>query len=144
MEEQKIEEEVKEEVKEEENNTEQETEEKDPSEELNEQISRHVVAILNSEDVAKLLPTIKTLPKEELQALIKIIALAMANSSFGSVVIYDAMLKGTLEKHFNAIGDFVNNLRADLNGVIEAMKIHQKKIGILENKGLLSEIEKEK
>ena len=140
MEEQKIEEEVKEE----ENNTEQEKEEKDPSEVLNDQISKHVVAILNSEDVAKLLPTIKTLPKEELQSLIKIIALAMANSSFGSVVIYDAMLKGALEKQFDAIGDFVNNLRADLNGVIEAMKVHQKKISILENKGLLSEIEKEK
>lgn len=143
MEEQKNEE-LKEEVKEEENNAEQEKEEKDPSEELNDQISKHVVAILNSEDVAKLLPTIKTLPKEELQSLIKIIALAMANSSFGSVVIYDAMLKGALEKQFDAIGDFVNNLRADLNGVIEAMKVHQKKISILENKGLLSEIEKEK
>ena len=143
MEEQKNEE-LKEEVKEEENNTDREKEEKDPSEELNEMISKHVVAILNSEDVAKLLPTIKTLPKEELQSLIKIIALAMANSSFGSIVIYDGMLKTALAKQFDAFGDFMNNLRADLNGVIEAMKVHQKKIGILENKGLLSEIEKEK
>ena len=54
------------------------------------------------------------------------------------------MLKTALAKQFDAFGDFVNNLRADLNGVIEAMKVHQKKIGILENKGLLSEIEKEK
>ena len=128
-------EEVKEEVQEEE-------EKKDPSDELNEMISKHVVAILNSKDVQELLPNIQSLPKEELSALIKIIALAMANSSFGSIVIYDGMLKDALEKQFDNIGQFVNNLRADLNGVIEAMKIHNAKISDLEKKSLLSEVEK--
>ena len=127
-------------------NEEQGTEEKaerDLSEELNEMISKHVVAILNSEDISKLLPEIKSVPKEELHTLCKIIAIAMANSSFGSIVIYDNMLKDALEAQFENTINFINNLRADLDGVIEAMKIHQKKIGILENKELASEIKKE-
>ena len=118
--------------------TEEEMEE--PGNVLFKAISEMCIKILQDSTINESFDIIgKELGVDATKALINVIAISMSHGSYNSILFYDDLLKKELHKQFDNVGDYVNKMKADLEGMKAVIKIHQNQLSEINNKLQISD-----
>lgn len=108
---------------------------KEPAYVLYNQIAESSIKILEIPAVVNIFAKLsKTLGEDMSKSIVELFALTMTQSAHQAVLFYDDLLKAELTKQFDNIGEHVNKSQAELEGIKEAINVHRKKIGEIENR----------
>ena len=107
-------------------------------------LTETILKILQNKELLEMFKKLETqgLNPETIKMLVNIIALVSTHAAYHSILFYDDLLKDELTKQFNSMAEFMNIMKADINGISGACVVYKTKIGELENKLKIDEISK--
>jgi hypothetical protein len=101
-----------------------------------------IIHILKNEELSKQFKLLEenNISNEAIKILINIIAVITTNATYSAVVFYDELLKKELSKQFDNLGNHINKLTSEINGIKPACEVYNKKIGNIEKILKINEI----
>ena len=108
--------------------TSEDDEKKEPTYYLSKAISDNCIMILQSESTINALTDLVNglgAKEEIITPFVNLLAVCMVNSAYGSITLYDELLKAELQAQFDHMGEAINNLIGEsvaYKGAIEVLK----------------------
>ena len=98
-------------------------------------IAENSINILQQPDVVELFKSISTKLDETIsKSLVELIAVAMTQSAYNAILLYDDLLSKSLTDQFNDYNQIINKLAATVSGCNGALEVFKSRIGELETR----------
>lgn len=115
-----------------------------PSFVLFDRIVESSIGILKSPDISSLFGTVaEKVGEDTAKALIEAFAISMSHSAYEASVFYDALLKKELDKQFNNIESYINNLIGTVKAHSAVLEVNKKEINDIKHKLMIEDFKKQ-